>query len=96
MGGGASTNSSRYHQIGRSQADIVKLMMPIYYIDIEVSPAEIAAARVGWLQITSDTAPQFLALKGTEGFPYLSSTSMFFDLFYNRLFDIHPVRMKAF
>lgn len=80
--------------IGRSEAEIVNLMMPIYYVDLDVTQCDIDRAKVVWQMIINDTAPMFTALKGTDGFEYQSSTMMFFDLFYNRLFDIHPVRNR--
>ena len=89
MGGGISNDGA---SIGRSEAEIVNLMMPIYYVDQEVTTDDVAHAKVGWQMIINDTAPMFVELKGTENFHYRSSTMMFFDLFYNRLFDIHPVR----
>ena len=92
MGGGISKHDAG--SIGRSEAEIVNLMMPIYYVDQEVTIDDIAHAKIGWQMIINDTAPMFVQLKGTENFHYRSSTTMFFDLFYNRLFDIHPVRMK--
>ena len=93
MGGGASQHDGA-RSIGRSEAEIVNLMMPIYYIDLEVTVEDIERASLVWQMIINDTAPMFVALKGTADFEYQSSTMMFFDLFYNRLFDIHPVKFS--
>ena len=91
MGAGVSGHDGA-SSIGRSEAEIVNLMMPIYYVDLEVTVEDISRAQVGWQMIIDDSAPMFVTLRGTEGFSYQSSTMMFFDIFYNRLFDIHPVR----
>ena len=46
--------------------------------------------------VTHDTAPGFLALKGTPGFDFPSCVMYFFDNFYSRLFDIHPMCRPMF
>ena len=46
--------------------------------------------------ITNDTAPGFLARKGTPGFDFPSCVMYFFEIFYNRLFDIHPMCRPMF
>jgi hypothetical protein len=38
----------------------------------------------------------FLALKGTPDFEHTSTLMMFYDTFYSRLFDIHPVRNASY
>ena len=71
MGGGISKHDAG--SIGRSEAEIVNLMMPIYYVDQEVTIDDIAHAKIGWQMIINDTAPMFVQLKGTENFHYRSS-----------------------
>ncbi len=49
-----------------------------------------------WNLILNDKAPEFLAKKGTQGFEYMSSVIFFYDTFYARLFDIHPMARALF
>jgi hypothetical protein len=117
MGGSISTSSISERismsytergkdNMGRSEKEIVALMMPIYYVDIEVTNADIDLARNNWQMIIENTATPFLDGKklarnsneglGTSAKEYPSSLSMFFDVFYLRLFDIHPMCQPLF
>jgi len=97
------------NNMGRSEKEIVALMMPIYYVDIEVTNADIDLARSNWQMLIENTATPFLdgkkaaqtpvefgRLEGTSAKEYASSLSMFFDVFYLRLFDIHPLCRPLF
>lgn len=79
----------------RSQAEIVALMMPVFYIEEPITKEEIGLAKQSWGTITDDSAPGFVALKGTPDCPP-SCIIYFFDSFYNRLFDIHPMCRPMF
>jgi len=82
--------------LGKSQRDIVKLMMPLYFDPIDCTKEEHDLAEYLWRLILNDQTPEFLAKKGTEGFPYLSCVTFFYDNFYVRLFDIHPASKSLF
>lgn len=95
MGGGSST-AQRHQQLGKSQKAIVELMMPLYFDPVDCTHEEHKAAEAAWNLVLTDKSPEFLARKGTEGFPYLSNVTFFFDTFYCRLFDIHPAAKELF
>ena len=98
MGGGASTDqhgnnaqelSTLFH---KSEAEIVRLMMPLYYTTDPVTDADLENAKLVWTMIIDDTAPEYVKFKETpEGANISSCVMYFYDSFYTRLFDIHPV-----
>jgi hypothetical protein len=77
--------------IGRNENIIVSIMMPVYYTTDPLSSEEIGKAAASWQTIVDDTAPEFVRLKGSADFEYSTAMTFFFDTFYNRFFDIHPV-----
>lgn len=111
-GGYSSDQSVRLSQLSRdnhghinsSERDIVALMMPIYYVECVVTNADIEIARNNWQMIVNNTASPFLdqlkihdVPEGTnEHHRYQSALTMFFDMFYIRLFDIHPMCKNLF
>lgn len=97
MGGGASSSQiSGAPYMGRSEAEVVNLMMPVFYLDNTIDKDDIDKAKMSWSMITNDLAPGYLALKGTPGFELPSCIMMFFDTFYSRLFDVHPMCRPMF
>jgi hemoglobin-like flavoprotein len=92
MGGGSS---ARY--VDGSNAFIISIMMPVYYIhDAEVTSEDIAEAAASWKLITDDTSKEFKRKKLNPSFTYFSCISWFFSLFYARLFDVHPLCKPLF
>ena len=71
-------------------------MMPVFYVDETLNAADVDLAKASWKSITDDTAPGFVALKGTPGFDFPSCIMFFFDNFYSRLFDVHPMCRPMF
>lgn len=95
MGGGISRTEPMY--IGKSEKELVNIMMPVYYLHNEpITEYDLSIAKETWNMILDNTAPGFKALKGTEGFNYSSSIMMFYDVFYERLFDVHPLSRPLF
>jgi hypothetical protein len=94
MGGGSSSAASQHLQ--KSQNAIVQLMLPLYYTSGEVSTVERELALTSWKLILDDKAPDFLRNVGTPDFQYNSSVTFFYDAFYCRLFDIHPMARALF
>ena len=99
MGGGASTDKSAYEvarKFKRSDIDIVKLMMPVYFVEDPVQATDIELAKGAWNLIVEEKNPNFDKFKAsqlTSGGESESSTSCmmwFYDTFYTRLFDVHP------
>jgi len=95
MGSTASTQSARVH-VGREISDIVKLMMPVYYTEESVESSDIEIAKQKWDKILNDNAPEFVINRDKPDFEYTSCMIMFYDSFYRRLFDVHPVSKPLF
>lgn len=95
MGGGAST-ALYQRRLGKSELVIIDLMMPLYFDPVDCSLLEHQVAEQSWNLVLTDSSPEFLVKKGTEGFPYTSSVTLFYDTFYVRLFDIYPTAKQLF
>ena len=93
MGGGAS--NARY--MNGNQDEIVAIMMPVYYIhDAVVTEDDLREATVTWNMITEDSE-EFKRRKATDPeFTHFSCVSWFFNNFYSRLFDVHPLCRSLF
>jgi hypothetical protein len=87
----AITSHSDVTHIGRNENMIVSIMMPVYYTEDALSKEELDGATACWQSILDDTAAQFLSQRCNPGFEYSTAMTFFFDTFYNRFFDIHPV-----
>lgn len=98
MGGAASTDAKAVSQSLRkpNEQKIVKLMMPVYYNGEKLDAKERKEAFDSWQMILDDKSPEFVRNKGKEGFPYASCVTFFYDTFYTRLFDIHPMSRGLF
>ena len=98
MGGGFS--SAKFNFEGKSKAEICKLVYPLYYTTDPVTDQDVALAKSIWSSILDDTATSFQNIAQStseENVPqYSSCMVMFYNLFYERLFDIHPVSFSAF
>lgn len=103
MGASPSTNRgrsvSRSHatSLQRNETEVVKLMMPVYYNDEKTTLEELEAATASWKAILNNVAPEFLRMKKTDpAFLHPSSIVYFYNSFYARLFDIHPLAKDLF
>jgi len=97
MGGASSTATSHASALGKTETEIVRLMMPIYYTTVEITPEERKAANESWNLILNNTAPEFEARRRTDAdFKFESTVMFFYDIFYARLFDIHPLSKELF
>eukprot|EP01038_Epipyxis_sp_PR26KG_P005052 gene5052-7053_t len=100
MGGGnSSIRDSIKGSLQKSEAQIVRVMMPVYFTAEEVNHTEHEICNNSWQMILNDTSPEFLVKKqnlNPEQFPYSSSITFFYDSFYARLFDIHPMSRGLF
>jgi hypothetical protein len=95
--GGRSMARSLAASLHRNEQEIVKLMMPVYYNDEKVTLEEKEAAASSWQAILDNTAPEFLRQqKADPNFPHPSSMVYFYNSFYARLFDIHPLAKDLF
>lgn len=92
MGGGISTEV----HANKSEKEIIALMMPLYYThDAVITPEFLDMARNSWASVTENRAPAFVALKGTDK-EFGTGVEMFYTVFYERLFDIHPMCKPLF
>lgn len=82
-------SSGKSKTLRKDDALIVEIMMPLYYTEDRLRFQDVYDARVSWDMIMKDASPQFdyerLSL------PYANCREWFEHLFYERLFDIHPV-----
>jgi hypothetical protein len=81
----------------------VRRMLPLYYDDSKIRSEERGAALNAWKKIAKNEALGYLFLKSTGGLHGASkyhydavvdrgsATSMFYDIYFLRLFDVHPV-----
>ena len=93
MGGGASNeqaNMSAVYAKRSTLKEVVAIMMPIYYTDALVTPEDFVLASANWDMILNDQSPVYLELKKSR-FEYSSCVVFFYETFYARLFDVHPV-----
>ena len=76
----------------------VRLMLPVYFIPSELTVDEMKIAEHSWAMLSSTSCPTYLEMREraiAAGVPYPQSSSLWFaETFYDRLFDVHPVRYK--
>jgi hemoglobin-like flavoprotein len=95
MGSGSSANNPAT-QLQQSESNIVKLMFPLYYSPTNITAEEHKIASDGWNAILNDKTPEFLARKTDPKFGYSSCVIFFYDSFYTRLFNVHPMSKHLF
>jgi len=78
------------------EAQLVKLMMPVYFSCEGLTVEERKLARYSWDLVTTDKSPEFLNLQNQPDFRYQSCVTFFHDSFYIRLFDVHPMSQQLF
>lgn len=80
-----------------TEEDVIAFVMPIYYTKEPMLPGEIEAAVTIWKLIINDRSKHFHELKNsTPGFTHTNCTEYFYDLLYNRLFEVHPACRSLF
>ena len=91
----SGSKTSDVTHIGRNENIIMSIMMPVYYTTDPLTEEEINKAAAAWQTILDDTAPEYVRQKDSVSdftdFTYSSAMTYFFDTFYGRFFDIHPV-----
>lgn len=100
MGGGNSKNdrksASGTSNLLKSEEDIVRLMMPVYYNEEPITQDELDIAHNSWKLILNNTSPEFMARKKDPSFTFPTCIMYFYNSFYDRLFDIHPLAKDLF
>ena len=71
-------------------------MLPVYYDLGNLSTADVELAKISWQYIANDTAPVYIEKIENSDFlkKYPTCIDWFTDIFYERLFDIHPVSIQ--
>jgi hypothetical protein len=91
--GPAATGSSR------TDEEIVNLMMPLYFTREPITPDELSAAVAAWKLITNDRSEHFNVIKKNspiQPYPHANCMELFYETFYMRLFDVHPIGKTLF
>eukprot|EP01039_Chlorochromonas_danica_P003562 gene3562-3901_t len=96
MGLGLTKEEERVPGLGKPEAEIVRLMMPVYYNDEPLTDNELELAKYTWSLIVKSTSPLFLRKRKEPSFPHDKCIMFFYNSFYERLFDIHPVAKDLF
>lgn len=68
----------------------VCMYRPDWFKSEELRDIDIQEAQASWLMIVSSSGEEFLFRKRDPSFTFSSCLVWFFDVFYNRLFDVHP------
>jgi hypothetical protein len=93
MGGGASSGDV----LAKNEQQIVNLMMPVYFNMEELTDEELALAASCWNLILNDKSEYFTnVLRKKKDFKHTSCIAYFYDIFYLRLFDVHPMSKSLF
>lgn len=77
----------------------VKLMLPVYYSSATLSKADIAMASCSWNLIDFGTVAEFVRLQqctSKEEFPFTTAAAWFSNVYFNHLFDVHPLSRSMF
>lgn len=94
---GAGATCAHFRDMGLSEQDVVRLMMPLYYTRATLTEEELKAATHAWKMITNDVSPYFNSMKQSRApQPYDTCLEYFFYIFYTRLFDVHPAAKPLF
>lgn len=78
--------------------ELLQMMMPVYYIDKVMEDTTLALAKKSWNTIQTDTARHFNKMRREkpELEKYENCISYFNDIFFVRLFDVHPMAQVLF
>ena len=78
--------------------ELVTLMMPVYYThNAEITSEMLAVARECWKNIIEqDRSVAFLEMKKNPTFEFSNCAIWFYTVFYDRLFDVHPLCKPLF
>jgi hemoglobin-like flavoprotein len=71
-------------------------MMPIFFVNEDVSKQDCTNAINSWNLVLNDNSPGFNAKRGQPGYEQASCIMFFYDSFYSRLFDVHPMARPMF
>ena len=96
-GSGLASHLQCIAALRKEETEIVKMMMPVYYDESNLSEEEFEAACTSWNLILENKAKRFIQQKKRdENFPHTTSFSFFHHVFYSRLHDVHPIGKEVF
>mmetsp|Transcript_417 Transcript_417/g.706 ORF Transcript_417/g.706 Transcript_417/m.706 type:complete len:226 (-) Transcript_417:1614-2291(-) len=86
---------------GRSDEEIINLVMPLYHTNEPLTSEELAAAVKAWKMIMNDKSQHFKDIKKKfkdmgEEYEHSNCMELFYHTFYTRLFDVHPISKTLF
>jgi hemoglobin-like flavoprotein len=64
--------------------------------DAEINEDDIKLAKDSWNNIIEDRSPAYVENRGSPGFEHTSCISWFYSIFYERLFNVHPMCRPLF
>ncbi len=106
MGGTASAPEGSVHKSKRTAnslqknlQDVVRLMMPVFYSSDNITDEELTAAQRSWEMILNNTAPAFVEKRKSDSefrMKFTTCIMYFAEVFYARLFDVHPMARNLF
>jgi hypothetical protein len=72
-------------------SEILPFVKPLYHTAQPFGPNERETAERTWKMILNNQCDNFSHVKAsTLNFPHANAIEWFYDIFYNRLFDVHP------
>jgi len=96
--GGSSSVLNESILLDGPEKSILKLMMPVYYTEATANENELAIAHRSWQLILDNESPVFQMGKASNSSEFSCSTCIcfFYQTFYKRLFDTHPIAEELF
>lgn len=96
--GGAPSTSQQPNAVGRTDEEIIKVVLPLYYNKEPLQQNEREAAVAAWRMIMNNTSAHFKKMKkeGGPDYPHKTCMELFYYTFYTRLFDVHPIAKTLF
>lgn len=97
--GAATSTTHEAKAKGRSDQEIIDLVLPLYYTKDRLTAAEREAAVSAWKMIMNDHSEHFNFMKENKAPDFVEHANpmeLFYYTFYTRLFDVHPIAKTLF
>jgi hemoglobin-like flavoprotein len=89
-------NSQNPEETKKRYDELLQMMMPVYYIDKPMDSEMLSMAKKTWESVAKDTGRHFKQLKKDPAFKYEKCLDYFNEIFFVRLFDVHPMAKVLF
>eukprot|EP01039_Chlorochromonas_danica_P000648 gene648-703_t len=98
MGAASSSNLNKFDEeiTEKKMEDMVNLVLPLYYTTELLTPVEYDLVHSLWEMVLNNTAPEFVQMRKDPSFHYSTCIAFFYDTYYHRLFDVHPLCRDLF